>query len=280
MSATRSPASIPAASSPLATAVTSPWKAAAVTPSQPSAPRRLKTTSPPWSRALLTTSSVRLPDVGSSKVGGVEYSRTCGRLPPGPVRRSSGPAHPVRSLTGDPAALWGCGQGRGGRAQGVRDGRADHFLHHRRRTSVRGHGRHRRLRRLPPVGEGCHQGRDHGVVRRRTGRAGVLRPRREPDQGRVHARLRVERRPGGHLDAGRGQDAPRPRRRLRAARPRRRLHRGDLPARARRLDPADRDAEAQGREDPHRHRAQGAEEARRVPCLGLVLGASARVAVP
>ena len=44
-------------------------------------------------------------------------------------------------------------------------------------------------------------------------------------------------------------------------------HRGDLPARARRLDPADRHAQAQGREDPHRHRAQGAEEARRVARL-------------
>ena len=105
MSATRSPASMPDATSPLATAVTSPWKAAAVTPSQPSAPRRLKTTSEPCSRALLTTSSVRLPDVGGSNVGGVEYSRTCGRLPPGPVRQFSAPDHPVRSLTGDPAAL-------------------------------------------------------------------------------------------------------------------------------------------------------------------------------
>jgi hypothetical protein len=46
-----------------------------------------------------------LPDVGSSKVGGVEYSRTSGTLPPGPVRQFSGPDHPVRSLTGDPAAL-------------------------------------------------------------------------------------------------------------------------------------------------------------------------------
>ena len=105
MSAIRSPASMPDASSPLATAVTSPWKAAAVTLPQPSAIRRLKTTSEPWSRALVTTSSVRLPDVGSSMVGGVEYSRTSGTLPPGPVRQFSAPAHPVRSLTGDPAAL-------------------------------------------------------------------------------------------------------------------------------------------------------------------------------
>ena len=44
-------------------------------------------------------------------------------------------------------------------------------------------------------------------------------------------------------------------------------HRGDLPARPRRLDPADRHAQAQGREDPHRHRAQGPEEARRVARL-------------
>jgi hypothetical protein len=38
-------------------------------------------------------------------IGGVEYSRTSGTLPPGPVRQFSAPAHPVRSLTGDPAAL-------------------------------------------------------------------------------------------------------------------------------------------------------------------------------
>ena len=48
---------------------------------------------------------------------------------------------------------------------------------------------------------------------------------------------------------------------------RRRQHRGDLPARARRLDPADRHAQAQGREDPHRHRAEGSQEARRVARL-------------
>ena len=52
--------------------------------------------------------------------------------------------------------------------------------------------------------------------RRRLGRAGVLRARRAPDQGRVHARLRVGRGRPGHLDPGRGQDAARPRRRLHA----------------------------------------------------------------
>ena len=50
-------------------------------------------------------------------------------------------------------------------------------------------------------------------------------------------------------------------------RPRRRLHRGDLPAGPRRVDPDDRHAQAQGREDHHRHRAEGTEEARRVARL-------------
>ena len=58
---------------------------------------------------------------------------------------------------------------------------------------------------------------------------------------------------------------------VRPQRPRRRLDRGHLPARARRLDPADRDDQAQGREDPHRHRAQGAQAARRVAGLSPTL---------
>ena len=45
---------------------------------------------------------------------------------------------------------------------------------------------------------------------------------------------------------------------------RRRIDRGDLPVGTRRQHPAHRHAQAQGREDPHRHRAQGPEEARRV----------------
>ena len=52
---------------------------------------------------------------------------------------------------------------------------------------------------------------------------------------------------------------------LRAAR--QRQHRGHLPARPRRHHPADRHAEAQGREDPDRHRAQGPQEARRVAVI-------------
>ena len=44
---------------------------------------------------------------------------------------------------------------------------------------------------------------------------------------------------------------------------RRRGHEGDLPARGRRQDPHDRAAQAQGGEGHRRHRAQGAEEARR-----------------
>ena len=41
-------------------------------------------------------------------------------------------------------------------------------------------------------------------------------------------------------------------------------HRGDLPPRARPVHPADRHDQAQGREDHHRHGAEGPEEARRV----------------
>ena len=48
------------------------------------------------------------------------------------------------------------------------------------------------------------------------------------------------------------------------ARPGRRVDRGDLPARRRPLHPDDRDAQAQGREGHHRHRAEGPQEARRV----------------
>ena len=54
-------------------------------------------------------------------------------------------------------------------------------------------------------------------------------------------------------------------------RPRQRLDRGHLPPRPRRQHPADRHAQAQGREDPHRHRAQGPEEARRVALSARVL---------
>ena len=82
------------------------------------------------------------------------------------------------------------------------------------------HGRDRRLRGLPRVGQGRHdrRGRLDYDAGRRAGprRAGLLRARRLPDQGRVHPRLRVGRRPRGHLDPGRGQDAARARRRLRA----------------------------------------------------------------
>ena len=72
--------------------------------------------------------------------------------------------------------------------------------------------------------------------RGRAGRAGLLRARRRPDQGHLHAGLRLARRrrrsPGrwsqGKMLQGHG-------RRLRARRPRRRQHRGDLPARRRHL---------------------------------------------
>src|SRR4051794_433635 len=108
---------MPAATSPLATPQTSSWNVAALTPTQPSALGRLKTTASACARALVTTSSVRLPDDGGSMVDGVEYSRTCGTLP----RRVLGPGpHPVRSLTGDPAAVDhvvdSLASGRGGRA--------------------------------------------------------------------------------------------------------------------------------------------------------------------
>ena len=49
--------------------------------------------------------------------------------------------------------------------------------------------------------------------------------------------------------------------------PRQRHDRGDLPAGPGRHHPADRHAQAQGREDPDRHRAQGPQEARRVARL-------------
>ena len=134
----------------------------------------------------------------------------------------------------------------------------------RRRPGGRDGG-DRRLRRLPRVG----QGRDHG----RGPRRGPTRRRAEqvffaldvaPIKDEYTLAYEWDGDRPGHLDPGRGQDAARARRRLRPRRPWRRQHRGDLPARARRLDPADRHAEAQGREDPDRHRAQGAEEARRV----------------
>ncbi|CAA9418347.1 MAG: FIG01121307: hypothetical protein, partial [uncultured Nocardioides sp.] len=143
-------------------------------------------------------------------------------------------------------------------------GRTDHLLHRHRRLARPGDGGHRRLPRLPDVGQGRADRRRGARGVRRPGRGGVLLPRRLADQGRVHAALPVVGRRAGHLDPGRGQDAQGPRRGLRAARPRQRVHRGDLPPGARRLHPAHRDAQAQGREDPHRHRPQGPEEARRV----------------
>ncbi|WP_257954890.1 ArsA-related P-loop ATPase [Nocardioides sp. B-3] len=66
------------------------------------------------------------------------------------------------------------------------------------------------------------------------------------------------------LDPRRGQDAQGTGRLLRASRHGHRFDRGHLLPGARRLDPADRHAQAQGREDPHRRGAQGPEEARRV----------------
>ena len=61
---------------------------------------------------------------------------------------------------------------------------------------------------LPRVGQGREDRRgDASPGSRRAGRAGLLRARRLADQGRVHPRLRLGRRPAGHLDPGRGQDA-------------------------------------------------------------------------
>ncbi len=62
---TRSPGSTPEATRPLATARNSSWKRPAVTSTQPSAVARLKTATSAASRALVTTSSVRFPVVGS-----------------------------------------------------------------------------------------------------------------------------------------------------------------------------------------------------------------------
>src|SRR5690349_5800546 len=61
---------------PFATDRTSSWNCEAVTSIHPSAVRRLKTAVCPASRALATTSSVRLPVVGIVVESGAEYSRT------------------------------------------------------------------------------------------------------------------------------------------------------------------------------------------------------------
>src|SRR5215218_3685849 len=61
---------------PLATAVTSARKVAAVTSCQTPSSRRRRTTASGASRALRTTSSVRLPVRGTSTVSGAANSRT------------------------------------------------------------------------------------------------------------------------------------------------------------------------------------------------------------
>ena len=76
MIATRSPGWIPAAARPLATAVTSARKAAAVTSSH--VPPALRPSSAVWgvSAAAEWTMSVRLPVGPTSYKGGTLYSRT------------------------------------------------------------------------------------------------------------------------------------------------------------------------------------------------------------
>ena len=237
-----------------------------MTSCQPSPVRRQNTAASAASRALRTTSSVRLPVAGISIVSGVENSRTgsswrrrealCGRLPPTEARLASGSLRPRASVAAEsgvrawpnrpPPRSWSTPP-----PAAVMAVIADFPAY-------------------PEWAKGVKTA-DVARARRRRGRPGRARSSststsrrsrtstRSPTTGTATTQVTWTLVEGKMLRALDGAYV--------AARPRRRQHRGHLPARPRRLDPADRHAQAQGREDPDRHRAEGPEEARRVARL-------------
>ena len=255
---------MPAAIRPLATALTSARNSAAVTSTQPSPARRLNTTASAASRRVGDDVVGEVAGRGDARSSGAWRTR---------ARASSwgtgGTAAGYRP-TGD-RAVSGTLAGRGPTVLQ----RSGASMAEQTTSSIvidaapaGGHGRHRRLRGLPRVGQGREEGRRS---RRRAPTAGPSR-----SSSRSTSRRSRTSTPSPTTGTATAR-SPGPSSRARCCSALDGAYalrdRGDGSTEVTyrlALDvshPADRHAQAQGREDPHRHRAQGPEEARRVARL-------------